>query len=46
MSEKAYYHRIKETILNRTKKYYKNDKKRLRQQAANKYKELSKEENI
>ena len=44
MSEETYYQRNKETILNRAKEYFEYNKKRLRQQAKNKYRELSKEE--
>ena len=33
-----------ETILKRAKEYYENDKERLREQARNKYRELSEEE--
>ena len=41
ISEKTYCQRNRETILNRAKEHYKNDKERLRQQARNKYRELS-----
>ena len=41
ISEKTYCQRNWETILNRAKEHYKNDKERLRQQARNKYRELS-----
>ena len=44
MSEETYYQRNKVTILNRVKEYFEYNKKRLRQQAKNKYRELSKEE--
>ena len=44
MCEETYYQRNKETILNRAKEYFEYNKKRLRQQAKNKYRELSKEE--
>ena len=44
MSETTYYQRNRETIPNRAKEYYKNDKERLREEARNKYRELSKEE--
>ena len=37
MSEETYYQRNKETILNRAKEYFEYNKKRLRQQAKNKY---------
>ena len=47
MSESAdltYYQRNRDVILNRAKYYYENDKERLREQARNKYRNLSKEE--
>ena len=47
MSESAYltyYQRNRDVILNREKDYYKNDKKRLREQARDKYRNLSEEE--
>ena len=44
MSEETYYQRNKVTILNTAKEYFEYNKKRLRQQAKNKYRELSKEE--
>ena len=47
MSESAdltYYQRNRDVILNRAKYYYVNDKERLREQARNKYRNLSKEE--
>ena len=51
MSEETTYYKRKretrlnrETILNRAKEYYKNNKEVLREQARNKYRELSKEE--
>ena len=44
MSEETYYQRNKVTILNRAKEYFEYNKKRLRQQAKDKYRELSKEE--
>ena len=47
MSEGAdltYYQRNRDVILNRAKDYHGNDKKRLREQARNKYRNLSKEE--
>ena len=48
MSESAdltYYQRNREVILNRAKDYYENDKKkRLREQARDKYRNLSGEE--
>ena len=36
MSEKIYYQKNREVILNRTKDYYENDKERLREQARDK----------
>ena len=36
MSEKTYYQRNKNVILNRAKDYYKNDKERLGEQAGDK----------
>ena len=47
MSESAdliYYRRNREVILNKAKDYYENDKKRLREQARDKYRNLSEEE--
>ena len=47
MSEGAgltYYQRNRDVILNRAKYYYENDKKRLREQARDKYRNLSEEE--
>ena len=44
MSETTYYHRNKEVILNRTKRYYCDNIERLRERAKNKYRELSEEE--
>ena len=41
MSEQTCYQRNRDLILNRAKEYYKNDKKRLQEQAKNKYRELS-----
>ena len=46
MSDLTYYQRNREVILNRTKYYYENDKKRLREQARDKYRNLSEEEKI
>ena len=48
MSESAnltYYQRNQDVILNRAKYYYENDNKRLRQQAKDKYRNLSEEKN-
>ena len=45
MSDKTtYYQRNREKTLNRPKEYYKTNKKILREQARNKYRELSNEE--
>ena len=38
------YQKIRDVILNRAKYYYENDKERLREQAKNKYRNLSEEE--
>ena len=43
MSEKTYYQRNRDVILNRAKDYYENDKERLREQARDKYRNLSDE---
>ena len=45
MSEKTYYQRNRDVILNRVKDYFENDKERLREQAKYKYRNLSEEEN-
>ena len=45
-SETTYYQRNRNLILGRAKRYYENDKERLRDKARDKYKELSKEEKI
>ena len=37
----TYYQRNQDVILNRAKDYYENDKERLREQARNKYRNLS-----
>ena len=39
----TYYKKNKETILNRAKEFYENNKEKLRKKTRNKYKELSKE---
>ena len=44
ISEKTYYQRNRDVILNRAKDYYENDKERLREQARYKYRNLSEEE--
>ena len=49
MSESAYltcYQKKRDVILNRAKDYYENDKKRLREKARDKYRNLSEEEKI
>ena len=43
MSETTYNQRNRDVIINRAKDYYKNDEERLREQARNKYRELSEE---
>ena len=40
----TYYQTNRDVILNRAKGYYENDKKRLREQARDKYRNLSEEE--
>ena len=40
----TYYQRNRDVILNRAKYYYENDKERLREQARDKYRNLSEEE--
>ena len=40
MSEKTYYQRNRDMILNRAKDYYQNDKERLREQARDKIQKL------
>ena len=42
--ELTYYQRNRDVILNRAKYYYENDKERLREQARDKYRNLSEEE--
>ena len=44
MSEKTYYQRNRDVILNRAKDYYENDKERLREQARYKNRSLSEED--
>ena len=47
MSERAdltYYQNNQDVVLNRAKDYYENDKKRLREQGRDKYRNLSEEE--
>ena len=43
MSSTTYYQRNRNVILNRVKECYKNDKKRLREKARDKYRNLSEE---
>ena len=43
MSDLTYYQRNRDVILNRAKDYYKNDNQRLREQARNKYRNMSEE---
>ena len=40
----TYYQKNRDVILNRAKYYYENDKERLREQARDKYRNLSEEE--
>ena len=44
MDNTTYYQRNKEIMLNRAKDYYEYDKERLREQARNKYRNLSEED--
>ena len=44
MSKTTYYQRKRETILNRAKENFKNNKEIFREKARNKYKELSEKE--
>ena len=46
MSEKTYYQRKWEVVLNRAKDSYENNKERLREQARDKYRNLSEEGKI
>ena len=46
MSEKTYYQRNRDVILNRAKDYHENDEERLRGQARDKYRNLSEEEKM
>ena len=43
-SDLTYYQKNWDVILNRAKNYFENDKERLREQARNKYRNLSEEE--
>ena len=42
----TYYQKSRDVIVNRAKYYYENDKERLREQARDKYRNLSEEEKI
>ena len=44
MSNTTYYRKNRDVILNRVKDYYENDKERLREQARDKYRNLSEED--
>ena len=44
MTDLTYYQRNKDVIINRPKNDYENDKKRLREQARDKYRNLSEED--
>ena len=44
--KEVYYQKSRNVILNRAKEYYKNDKERLREQARDKYRNLSEEEKM
>ena len=44
MSQKTYYQKNKDIILNRAKAYYENNKEILRERAKNRYRELSADE--
>ena len=44
MSNTIYYKKNRDVILNRAKSYYENDKNRLREQARDKYRNLSEED--
>ena len=44
MSEKTYYQRNRDVILNGGKDYYKSDKEKLREQTRDKYRNLSEED--
>ena len=43
MSDLTYYQRNRDVILNRAKVYYENDKEKLKEQARDKYRNLSEE---
>ena len=44
MDNTTYYQRNREIMLNRAKDYHKNDQEKLREQARNKYRNLSEED--
>ena len=44
MSERTYYQRNRDIMLNRAKNYYENNKELLRERAKNKYRSLSEDE--
>ena len=44
MSQKTYYQKNKDMILNRAKAYYQNNKEILRERAKNRYREISADE--
>ena len=44
MTDLTYYQRNKDVIINKAKKYYENDKKSLREQARDNYRNLSEED--
>ena len=46
MSNKIYYQRNREVILNKAKDHYENNKEKIREQARNKYRNLPEEEKI
>ena len=46
MSDQTIYYQKSKTILNRAKKYYKDNRERLREEARNEYRKLSEEKNI
>ena len=46
MSNKTYYQRNREGVLNKAKDYYEKHKEKLREQARNKYRNLPEEEKI
>ena len=46
MSNKTYYQRNREVVLNKTKDYFKNHKEKLREQPRKKYRNLPWEEKI